>query len=259
MKTIKRLASIAAAIVLAATVMAPATMVTGFAAADNSISVTATTGSVTFDEFNAYQIFAGTYNDADDNFTVTGWGTGVDTSKIADVFDGSAYFAGCTTAMDFADVLAGKANDSDEAKEFAKLIQNALSTTSTAATGTTISGLEDGYYIVVAGEGETDDGRTAWSSGLLQVVGGSTATVTPKADVASIEKKVWESTEDYSATVDSIIDEAWKDASDASVGDTVTFKLLQTSMTIMLITSRLTTHFQTVFRLTKTLQLSTIL
>ena len=220
MRTFKKIASVTAAIMLAATAVAPATFIVG-SAADIKVNTSTSTG-VNFTEFNAYQIFAGTYNSAKSNLTITGWGSGVDQSKIAAAFAGSTYFSGCTTATEFADVLSGKANDSAEAKEFAKCIKNALSTTISgtydSASGK-ITGLDDGYYIVVTGEGSTADNRKAWSSGLLQVAGNSLtiAEVTPKADVASVEKKVYEDSTD-----------TWQDIADAEMQQDVKFRLSAT-------------------------------
>ena len=219
MKTLKKLATLSAAVIMAATAAVPATFMTGFAA-DGSNNITVNTSSsngVTFSSFNAYQIFAGTYNATQNNFTVTGWGDGIDQGKISDAFNGSTTFAGCSTAIDFADKLHTFGDDSDEAKEFAKRIQKALSSTTSgtySSSSGTISNVADGYYIVLAGEGTASDNTsTAWSSGLLQVVGG-TASVTPKADVASVEKKVFE---DSNST--------WQDVADAEQGSEVKFRL----------------------------------
>ena len=217
---VKRMATLSAALVMAATVAAPATMITGMAA-DIKVN-TSTSTNVNFSNFSAYQIFAGTYNSTEGNLTVTGWGTGVDSTKLTTAFSGSTYFSGCTTATDYADVLSGTGTDSPEAKEFAKCINKALSATTSGtydSESKTITGLADGYYIVVAGEGETEDGRTAWSSGLLQVAGTglTTAEVTPKADVASVEKKVYEDSAD-----------AWQDIADAEMQQDVKFRLYAT-------------------------------
>ena len=96
MKTLKKLATLSAAVIMAATAAVPATFITGFAA-DGSNNITVNTSSsngVTFSSFNAYQIFAGTYNATQNNFTVTGWGDGIDQGKISDAFNGSTTFVG---------------------------------------------------------------------------------------------------------------------------------------------------------------------
>lgn len=215
MKTLKKLATLSAAVIMAATAAVPATFMTGFAASgDKSISITDTVNDVTFTDFKAYQIFAGTYNASEGNITVTGWGDGVDANKISTAFANSIFFVGLSNATDFAQKLEGTGNDSAQAIEFAKLIQNALSTTTSGTySAEKITGLAEGYYIVTAGKGTSSNGD-AYSSGLLQVAGSESASVTVKADVAKVEKKVYEDSND-----------SWQDVADAEQGSEVKFRL----------------------------------
>ena len=98
MKNTKILASIATAALLAACAVAPSIPVWA-ASGDNTIKINADTNGMTHSAMAAYQVFAGTYNDSDDNLTVTGWGDGINVTAFI-----SAIKADATIGTAFASV-----------------------------------------------------------------------------------------------------------------------------------------------------------
>ena len=105
-----------------------------------TIQLTGTTAGHTYD---VYQIFSGSL-DASNTLTNIEWGSAVNQANIE-------FYMGTASAK--AASLSGKANDSEEAKTFAKDIIQYLTYGPTKVVSsedgtTTISGLEPGYYLI---------------------------------------------------------------------------------------------------------------
>jgi len=173
--------------------------------------------------YTAYQIFKGDLSNTDNSDTSEGtsvilsnieWGDNVNgetllgalaTIEVAD----EAIFANCETAADVAKVLSGTAYNAALAQAFADVVGANLVgegvNSQPNGTNYSISNLAAGYYIIKDTSTNLDeyDSRTAF---ILEVVENST--VTPKADVPTVEKTV--------------------NDNDANIGDTVTFTLTAT-------------------------------
>ena len=186
--------------------------------------------------YGAYQIFKGDLKEEGEGTTKTTvlsniqWGDNVTPATLITNLKGIDAFkdlavnaSAATVAKAISD--ANLAKDSDGAKALADAI--AASVTSpkgTAeiaadATSGTITGLPAGYYVVkdtaaVSGEG-------ASTRYILEVV--SNVTVTEKADVPSVEKKVKEKND--SAPASDTNPTGWQDAADYDIGDYVPFKI----------------------------------
>lgn len=184
--------------------------------------------------YAAYQVFSG---DLSGNvLSNVEWGSGVNGSALLDALQRdetiSSYFAACTTAADVAEVLATSktgdtsnfANDSANLDAFAAIVDSHLTTSSgecSYAEGKyTISNLSAGYYFV-KNTGVPDGGaHTKFMLNLIKSV-----TITPKADVPAVEKKV---EEDDKYTSDGGYGTGYNDVADWNIGDHVPFKLIGT-------------------------------
>lgn len=230
-KTIKRLGA-----VLLAMAMAVSVLCTG-ALAEENYTLTIQDSNKGH-KYTAYQVFAGTV-DSDKKLSVTGWGSGVNTSKkvgektlvqaIQDITVDTNYkpFEGKTEPGDIAAVLGGAANNnkvSAVATAFADVVANYVtgSGNSTgdwidATDGTPahyrITDLTGGYYFVKSAneDGKTDIANTRY---MLEVVGD--ATVAAKNGVPTVDKTVQNT------------DKNFADTTTAQVGQTVNFKLTGT-------------------------------
>lgn len=231
-KTIKRLGA-----VLLAMAMAVSVLCTGALAAEN---YTLTIQDSNKDhKYTAYQVFAGTVGE-NKKLSVTGWGSGVDTSKavsdktlvqaIQDITVNTDHkpFKGKTEPGDIAAVLGDTANNNSAvAAAFADVVANYVigdghSTTDWTATtdGTPahyrITDLTGGYYFVKSAneDGKTDVANTRY---MLEVVGD--ATVAAKNGVPTVDKTVQNAN---NTNTD------FADTTTAQVGQTVNFKLTGT-------------------------------
>lgn len=245
-KRARRAAAFAAAVVMAACAAVP--MGSSFSAsAEGTISISNTATGHTYE---AYQIFDGDL--AGGVLSNIEWGTGIDSSKTADLLtaikaititteDGATTpFAACTDAMSVAKVLsdANAGFDAEITKQFASVVGQYLSDThtdSTQGTGTyDISNLDDGYYLVKDNDeslNEADDSKTRY---IVQVLGNKT-NVTPKSSKPEVIKKVKENTKTVTATgqtfagkEDYDVGTSYNDVADYCIGDAVPFKLYGT-------------------------------
>ena len=240
-KTIKRLGA-----VLLAMAMAVSVLCTGALAAENTYTLTIQDSNKDH-KYTAYQVFAGTVQNVEGKeekqLNVTGWGSGVDTSKaVSDktlvqaiqeitVDTGHKPFEGKTEPGDIAAVLGDTANNNSAvAAAFADVVANYVtddghSTTDWTATtdGTLahykITNLTGGYYFVKsANTASTDVANTRY---MLEVVGD--ATVAAKNGVPTVDKTVQNAN---NTNTD------FADTTTAQVGQTVNFKLTGTLLTI---------------------------
>lgn len=155
MKKFKKLNAVITATLMAAALSVPMTSSLSVSAAtgDNSITVKAGNDKMTHSAVAAYQVFAGTYNDADSNLTITGWGDGINVTAFitaikADATIGSSFAGEITNdaagAQAVADIVGKWTDNSDEANAFAKLaVANAATKSGTYSEGV-ISGIADG-------------------------------------------------------------------------------------------------------------------
>lgn len=221
----KRIASTAAAVLMAVSMAAATSAMSVSAAAATSYTLTITDAR-TGHEYNAYQVFDGDVSaEATKSMTNVIWGNGVNgenllTALKADANIGST-FAACTSAQDVYNALA---EHTDLVDAFAKVVSANLNETNAAASTTATGGyeftnLDGGYYFV---KDKTVPVTDAYSKYMLKVVKNTTVSV--KADQPKVEKKVYE--EDY--TNDAGYGSGYNDVADHFIGESVPFKLIGT-------------------------------
>lgn len=236
MKTIRRLLTLACALVAALAIAVPA-----YAADKHTITINSETGGHTF---TAYQIFSGEYdNTVGGSATLSNiqWGGGVDGESALSALKSHtairSYFTSCDSAADVAAVLqnadAGDgtkvfANNSDAIDAFATAIYGCLKNdagvaSTTASTASpyeyTISGLDDGYYLVTDAIGSDSTTGNAYSKFMIQLVGN--VEVDAKADVPTITKKVTDTNDTTKTTTTG-------DSADYDISDRVPFTITAT-------------------------------
>lgn len=237
MKKFKKLNAVITATLMAAALSVPMTSSLSVSAADgdNSITVKAGNDKMTHSAVAAYQVFAGTYNDTDSNLTITGWGDGINVTAFitaikADATIGSSFAGEITNdaagAQAVADIVGKWTDNSDEANAFAKLaVANAATKSGTYSEGV-ISGIADGYYVMAdeSAATATDPTGSAFTLGLLQVVGGENVEVTTKIDYPTVVKKVQEDDK----TDDGGYGAGFNDVADWDANTDVPFKIIAT-------------------------------
>lgn len=221
----KRIASTAAAVLMAVSMAAATSAMSLSASAATSYTLTITDAR-TGHEYNAYQVFDGDVSaEAAKSMTNVIWGNGVNgenllTALKADAKIGST-FAACTSAQDVYNALA---ENTDLVDAFAKVVSANLNETNAAASTTATGGyeftnLDGGYYFV---KDKTVPATDAYSKYMLKVVKNTSVAV--KADQPKVEKKVYE--EDY--TNDAGYGTGYNDVADHFIGESVPFKLIGT-------------------------------
>ncbi len=231
MKTKKRVISIVLALVMVlATVMVPA--VSAKAAGTEKIVIK----KATHEDYNAYQIFIGKVSGTSPDLVLGDieWGTGVDKAGLAGELRTKmpTYFPTIDTtdpsaeevAKGLEDIKNDTANGESALRKFAqiaekhKLTPAGGSKTYDSETKTvTISGLDDGYYLVLdeATVANRDDAKSAY---IVQVV--KSVELLTKMEVPTLEKKILEKNS-LDATVKVTTNEA-------SIGDKVKYELVAT-------------------------------
>lgn len=187
----------------------------------------------------AYQVFRGTVSVSDNGQTLSNveWGDGVNGEALLAALKGpegtlTAYQT-CTSAAEVAKVLEGYDDDSQAIKEFSDIVGQHLSETTSGTLSAydedsksyTISGLAAGYYFIKDADtvAETD----AYTDFILKLT--NDETITRKADVPSVEKKVQEDDKDITyGEEDDNYGEGYNDVADWNIGDPVPFKLIGT-------------------------------
>lgn len=225
MKKSKRIASTAAAVLMAVSMAAGTSAMSVSAAAATSYTLTITDAR-TGHEYNAYQVFDGDVSAAEAAKSMTNvkWGNGVNGENLLAALKADANigitFAACSSAQDVYNALAEHKEVLDA---FAKVVSANLNETNAAASTTATGGyeftnLDGGYYFV---KDKTVPEADAYSKYMLKVVKNTTVSV--KADQPKVEKKVYE--EDYTG------DEygtGYNDVADHFIGESVPFKLIGT-------------------------------
>ena len=224
-KTFKKMLSLVIALA-----MVMAMSLTAFAEEAPTYTITITKDSTdkAGHTYGAYQIFKGDLAEENGKKTLSNiqWGDNVTSAtaitelrKIEAFSDLPADASAATVAKAIAD--ANLTNDSAGAKAiadaFAAAVTSPKKTVDIAADETSgeITGLAAGYYLVkdtaaVSGEG-------ASTRYILEVV--SNVSVTEKANVPSVTKKVKEKNDTTNATTN------WQDAADYDIGDEIDYKL----------------------------------
>lgn len=213
--------------------LGPATM--AFAATDdNTITISNVQGNET--SFKGYEIFKATVTDGTDGKTVSNitWASDAVKTAVQNYITNyetnhSKTYTG-TTAQDAADWI--KANVTGTTKETAVNADSVAEglakavmgiTTETTVTGNTQSdALDPGYWLFLTdgstvNAGSSTEAGETYTSPIFAVVGGSAYTVTEKASVPTVEKKIV-----------SDADGAEHDAADSHIGQDVTYNLYGT-------------------------------
>lgn len=233
MKTKKRVISIVLALVMVlATVMVPAVSAK---AADTKII---TISDATHGNYNAYQIFTGKVSGTAPDFVLgdVEWGTGVKPASLAAAIAADAtiktYFTIADTSNPKAEeiakgleaIKADTANTDKALRRFAQIAEANKSTTNTAGSynsGTktvTISGLVEGYYLVLDEYNVADDAEDANSAYIIKVV--EDVDMSTKMEVPTLDKKILE--KDSSSNTVRVTE------NEASIGDKVEYELVTT-------------------------------
>ncbi len=219
-KTFKKIASTATAAILATCAIVPISVTNIYAAGTASIEIT---NSQAGHKYEAYQIFKGQLSGS--TLSNIDWGTGIDSSKTTALLNEIKTISGfdtCANAADVADVLASKGTDEALVKQFSIIFGKYLSTTCTSSTATsspyTISGLDDGYYLV-KDKKDSLDGKndSSYTEYIVQVLGNTSFEA--KSDLPTFEKKV-DDKNDTTNTSETLLDYA-----DHDIGDEVPFTL----------------------------------
>lgn len=184
--------------------------------------------------YGAYQIFTGDLADGDSGNKILSnidWGTGVtkatlitELKKIEAFKDlaADASAAAVAKAIGDANLTADSAGAQQLAEAIGKAVTNPTNSVTITADATTgeITGLPAGYYLVKDTAAVTGEGAS--TRYILQVV--DNVTVTEKADVPSVEKKVKEKN-DSEAAAEGTNPTDWQDGADYDIGDYVPFKI----------------------------------
>ena len=174
--------------------------------------------------YEAYQIFTGNLG-ADGSLGNVVWGSGIDSAKLTATTDN---LLKGKSAADVSVALATKSNNSTEAKAYATAFSGVLSTThtdsgdfSSAGNGSyTISGLEDGYYLIQDKAGTLTGKNDAYTSFILEIIG-KDVTVTPKSTQPTVDKKVQDETTD----AEQGDTDGWGNTADHDINESFQFKL----------------------------------
>ena len=188
--------------------------------------------------YEAYQIFAGDYND--NVLSNIKWGTGVDTTRNVDgktlisaiqaiTVNGGTPFVGLDEASEIANKLSeDQSKDNAVVKAFAEVVGDYLNATSGTAGSTGVTNLNDAGYYLVQDSGDVT-GEAAKTRYILQVAGAN-VTVTAKSSYPTIVKKVQENTDvddydvDNGKNLDAFKDHTnYNDVADYNLGDDVPF------------------------------------
>lgn len=184
------------------TMMLIMAMIVPAAAGDDAIPASDATytitvqGTATGHTYEAYQIFSGKINDSG-VLTDVNWGSGIDTSKEADLIAAlQAWKPGMniTNAAGAAQALnnASSADGLKFASIVAKFLSGSMKTSTADGTKYTIGGLETGYYLIKDQDNSLDESRDESYTAFILSLSKNT-TVNPKSGHPSIHKKVSES------------------------------------------------------------------
>ncbi len=181
-------------------------------AADYKITITNGTNDEATHTFEAYQIFAGTVYGTGENKVLSNvvWGEGVDSDALMTFLHGSADYntvitSSITTAEALAKILADGSFPGG-ATNFADVVSNYLTTASASGSSElNVNSAGPGYYLIKDKDGSLSaQNNAAYTDFMLQVLGD--VTITAKAEVPTIDKKIVEGSKTVEANVASIGD-----------------------------------------------------
>ena len=210
METMKRMAGVLLALVMALALTVPA-----FAADTYSITIKNSTEGHTYE---AYQIFAGDLAE-----TTTGVGENATTTKVlSNIVWGSGISEAGKTALGDAAAKAETLKTEANAKAFAKEVAPYLTTAAGSANTVTggkyvISGLAAGYYLVKDQDSSLTGDNDVYTDYIIRVVSNTTAE--PKSSMPKVEKKTKDTNDSTGET------SGWQDSADYDIGDSVPFQL----------------------------------
>ncbi len=230
----KVLALLAATALIASAALTPAVGFTASAEDSGNGSITITDSYS--ETYTAYQVFSGTITiDSDTRaeiLTSIEWGAAVlnNSDALLQALKSDSvirsYFEECTSAEDVAGVIKEFGDDSDNLIIFANIVAAFCDTstgTSSSDGSTTITGLEDGYYLVA---GTAADGANTTSRYILMEVDGTDSkaeTTTAKNALPTVQKYVWDEAVTGDAEQDSTA--GWGESADHDLGETFRFAL----------------------------------
>jgi fimbrial isopeptide formation D2 family protein/LPXTG-motif cell wall-anchored protein len=224
--TSKTLARFVAAIAAFVAVFALGTALSqapaAYAETTHDITITEPSGQVDTHAYDAYQVFAGTYDSESKQLQGITWGSGVDGAALlmalqSDPTIGSL-FANATDAPTTAAAMAKITDKSAEAEALAKVVGGNLTDTKASSSNGTVTVSGDGYYFIKdVSEELTSD---TYSKYILQVVGDTA--VTAKDTTTTSHKFVKEKNDSTGAETD------WQKVADYDMGDQVPFELVGT-------------------------------
>ncbi|WP_164489158.1 isopeptide-forming domain-containing fimbrial protein [Ruminococcus sp. Marseille-P6503] len=224
MNLVKKFAGMAAAAIVAVSMVTASVSFTAFASSEPTTYTITIQGSSASHTYDVYQIFTG--NLEGDTLKLITWGSDVNgdalLAELKSTSDSAltGKFTSCSNAADVATVIGTFADDSDAAFAFAAVAAKHVTDPSgNVSEGSSLDGLGAGYYLIRDNTVPTTD---AYSKLMLKVAGD--ITVTPKSAVPTVVKKVNE--ESY--TADDTYGEGYNDVADWDIGDNVPFKLIGT-------------------------------
>lgn len=218
MKAMQKLISI---LVVAALVLTMSVAVFADATTPHTITVTNPDANDTH-TYSAYQVFAGNYDDVSGALSNVSWGSGVNGLALLQALrDEIPAFADCETAAQVVKVLVDFADNSEELRAFAAVVDRFITTPSDTADAdaenpAVLNVTGDGYYYVK--DESTNLAQDTYSDYILLVEGDVTVEAKDTTGVTS-EKKVKDINDSTLEGSD------WQDSADYDIGDPVPFKL----------------------------------
>ena len=218
MKAMQKLISI---LVVAALVLTMSVAVFADATTPHTITVTNPDANDTH-TYSAYQVFAGNYDDVSGALSNVSWGSGVNGLALLQALrDEIPAFADCETAAQVVKVLVDFADNSEELREFAAVVDRFITTPADTADAdaenpAVLNVTGDGYYYVK--DESTNLAQDTYSDYILLVEGDVTVEAKDTTGVTS-EKKVKDINDSTLEGSD------WQDSADYDIGDPVPFKL----------------------------------
>lgn len=218
MKAMQKLISI---LVVAALVLTMSVAVFADATTPHTITVTNPDANDTH-TYSAYQVFAGNYDDVSGALSNVSWGSGVNGLALLQALrDEIPAFADCETAAQVVKVLLDFADNSEELREFAAVVDRFITTPADTADAdaenpAVLNVTGDGYYYVK--DESTNLAQDTYSDYILLVEGDVTVEAKDTTGVTS-EKKVKDINDSTLEGSD------WQDSADYDIGDPVPFKL----------------------------------
>lgn len=210
--TFKKFAGIAAASIMAASMVAPMAMNTS--AADITITGISTEVSHTFE---IYQILSGELGADGVTLSNIKWGSGITE------YNGTAVTGGA--AVDSATIDALTAEGVTALDILGDVTLGTASKTSSSTSDSLVfTDLADGYYVIkdVTNLDGKDDANSAW---IVQIAGETTDTsIAIKNETPTVDKQVWDETGDAETGHDA----GWGETADHAINETFQFKLVAT-------------------------------